>query len=77
MYLGVGCDWKFSIEGRAQAMRVGSCSRGKARAEVEFKGERAGTCREGSEGDGAFHRRQKRRSAKRESDARKRVSGPR
>jgi hypothetical protein len=56
-------------------MRVGPCSRGKARVEVEFKGERAG--REGSKGDGAFYRRQKRRSAKRESDARKRVLGPR
>jgi hypothetical protein len=54
---------------------VGPYSRGKARAEVEFKGERAG--KEGSKGDGAFYRRQKRRSAKRESDARKRVSGPR
>ena len=55
MYLSIGRDWKFSIEGRAQAMRVGPYSRGKARAEVEFKGERAG--REGSKGDGAFYRR--------------------
>jgi len=48
-------------------MRVGPCSRGKTRAEVEFKGERAS--KEGSKGDGAFYRRQKRRSTKRESDA--------
>ena len=34
---------------------MGPYSRGKARVEVEFKGERAG--REGSEGDGAFYRR--------------------
>ena len=54
---------------------MGPYSRGKARAEVEFKGERPG--REGSKGDRAFYRRQKRRSDKRESDARKRVSGPR
>ena len=75
MYLSISYNWKFSIKGRAQAIRVGPYSRGKARAEVEFKGERAG--REGSEGDRAFYRRQKRRPAKRESDARKRVSGPR
>ena len=55
MYLSVSRNWKFSIKGRAQAMRVGPRSRGKARAEVEFKGERAS--REGSEGDGAFYRR--------------------
>ena len=42
MHLGVGCDWKFSIGERAQAMRVGLCSRGKAKVEVEFKGEGAG-----------------------------------
>ena len=34
---------------------MGPYSRGKARAEVEFKGERAS--REGSKGDGAFYRR--------------------
>jgi len=43
-------------------MRVGPYSRGKARVKVKFKGERAG--REGSEGNGAFYRRQKRWSAK-------------
>ena len=67
MHLSVSYDWKFSIKGWVQAMRVGPCSRGKARAEVEFKRERAG--REGSKSNGAFYRRQKRRSAKQESDA--------
>jgi len=67
VHFSVGCDWKFSIKGQAQAIKVGPCSRGKARAEVKFKGERAS--REGSEGDRAFYRRQKRQSAKRESDA--------
>jgi len=55
-------------------MRVGPRSRGKARVEVEFKGERAG--REGSEGDGAFYRRQKRRSAKRERCPKTGVGAP-
>jgi hypothetical protein len=55
VHLSVSYNWKFSIEEWAQAMRVGPYSRGKARVEVEFKGERAG--REGSEGNRAFYRR--------------------
>jgi len=58
-----------------KATRVGPYSRGMVKAEVEFESERAG--REGSKGNKAFYRRQKRRSIKRESDTRKRVSGPR
>ena len=74
MHFSISRNWKFSIKERAQAMRVGPYSRDKARVKVEFKGERAG--RKGSKGDRAFYRRQKRQSVKRESDARKQVSGP-
>ena len=49
-----------------RVLRVGPYSRGMVKAEVEFKRERAG--REGSKGNKAIYRYQKRQSTKRESD---------
>ena len=66
---------RLALRSGHRVLRVVPYSRGIVKAEVEFKRERAG--REGSKGNKAFYRHQKRRSTKRESDARKRVSGPR
>jgi len=56
-----------ALRSRRRAIRVGPYSRGIVKAEVEFNSERAG--REGSKGNKAFYRRQRRRSIKRESNA--------
>jgi len=66
---------RLALRSRRRAPRVGPYSRGMVKAEVEFKRERAS--KEGSKGNKAFYRRQKRQSTKRESNTQKRVLGPR
>jgi len=66
---------KSALRSRRRALRVGPYSRGMVKIEVEFKRERAS--KEGSKGDKAFYRHQKRQSTKQESDTQKWVLGPR